>query len=467
MNKVTDKDILEASRIGYEFEFISKEDPIKIAHQLTDLFGIKVIVPMNVDKFGKKSLHYHTPVDVNGSQFKIEADFSGGIDCKELITGPIPYKEANEVLIKTLNWIKQNAVTNDRTAIQINVSFDPTRIKSVPISKMNKVKFCLNFNEDFVWKRFPNRKNSIYCKSIKHILTNNIFNTNAVAKNQFIVAPSKYFSVNLSKAVNEYIEFRFMGGADYHMKKKEILEIQDYSILNLFRLLQETELDAKDEQKLQKIMDENKKFLEPYKDPDMLGKYLPEVQLSIDLNNDPIIIKSMWEHIKDGFINRVIDSGTTKMKINYDTAAGEWQISDATFDMAEITKTSILNSKGYGVFNHCSFYNCNMEMVHATKCVVSGGSTFKSSKIEETAVENGCTLTNCYVNNNKVIADCEVIGGIWRNGKKGEHTNCHKDVSIVSQDEKPIPEKTKNYGVYKEPDKNQYTNINLNNFIVK
>lgn len=467
MNKISDKDILEASRIGYEFEFISKEDPVKIAHELTKLFGIKVVVPMNVDKFNKKSLFYHTCVDVNGHQFKIEADFSGGIDCKELITGPLPYKEATEVLIKTLNWIKQNAMTTDRTAIQINVSFDTTRIKTVPISKMNKLKFCLGFNEDFIWKRFPNRKNSIYCKSIKHILLKNIFNVNPTSATQFSVAPSKYFSVNLSKAVNEYIEFRFMGGENYHMKKKEILEIQDYSILNLYRLVQQQELNQQDENRLQEIVKEYDKFLQPYKNPDVLGKYLPDVQFSIDMNNNPVVIKAMWEHVKDGLMSRIIDSGTTKMKINYDSAAGEWQIREAKLEMAEMSNTTFLKCSGYGMISKSKFYDCDMSMVHCTNCEIHDGSIFKDAKIEETSVDKGCTLTNCYVNNKKKIADCDVIGGVWRNGKKGEHTNITKDCSIVSSEEAAIPTPAKNYGVYKEPDEHQYTNLNLSSLIIK
>lgn len=465
MNKITDKEILEAAMIGYELEFISNEEPIKIARELSKVLGVKVVVPMNVDEFNKQKLFYHSTANVSGSQFKLEADFSGGINCKELITGPLHYNEAKEQLVKILNWLKLNASTTDRTAIQINVSFDQYMIKCKNICELDPLKFCLSFNEDFVWKRFPNRKNSIYCKSIKNILINNIFNISNYTASNFTIAPDRYYSVNLTKIPNNYLEFRFMGGENYHTKKKEILEIQDYSILNLYRILNMSELTSVDKEKLDKIYKENEPLLLVYNDPDFLRKCLPDVELTVDMNNDPVVIKAMWGHIKDGFMNRVSRAGTRNMKINYDSEGGEWQIKDAKLKMAELSNTTFVNCSGYGILTDCSFFKCKMEMVHSIEGTIDGESTFKNSKIEETSAEKGTVLENCYINNKNKICDCEVVGGVWRNGRYGQHTKLSNDCSVVSYKEATIPKPPKNYGRYEMPDEHQFTNLTLDKLI--
>ena len=464
-NKLTDKEILESAMIGYEVEFISKEEPIKIARELSKVLDVKVVVPMNVDEFNKQKLFYHSTANVSGSQFKLEADFSGGINCKELITGPLHYNEAKEKLIKILNWLKVNASTTDRTAIQINVSFDNFMIKSNPIHTLDPLKFCLSFNEDFVWKRFPNRKNSIYCKSIKNIIVNNIFNISNYTANHFVIAPDRYYSVNLTKIPNEYLEFRFMGGENYHTKKKEILEIQDYSILNFFRILNMPELNSVDKAKLDAIYKENEPLLQVYNDPDFMRKCLPDVELTVDMNNDPVVIKSLWSHLKDGFISRVSRAGTRKMKINYDSEGGEWQIKDAKLKMAELSNTTFVNCTGYGILTDCEFFRCNMEMVHSIRGKIDGDSNFKNSKIEETSAEKGTVLTNCYINNIKKICDCEVVGGVWRNGQYGQNTKISNECSVVAHKEAAIPKPEKNYGAYEKPDEHQFLNLSLDKLI--
>ena len=89
----------------------------------------------------------------------------------EFITGPLPYFEAIAILIKTLKWIDLNGYTDKKCAFQFGVSIDTSIFPEVPpVSQLNPLKFILGFDENIIYKRFPERMGSLYAKSIKRIL---------------------------------------------------------------------------------------------------------------------------------------------------------------------------------------------------------------------------------------------------------------------------------------------------------
>ena len=74
---------------------------------------------------------------------------SGGKKLLELVTGALPYFAARLMIIKVCDWIKENGYTNDRSSIHLNLSFDKSKIDNkYRISKMNVLKFILDFNEE-------------------------------------------------------------------------------------------------------------------------------------------------------------------------------------------------------------------------------------------------------------------------------------------------------------------------------
>ncbi|MCK9574586.1 MAG: hypothetical protein WC979_01635 [Candidatus Pacearchaeota archaeon] len=457
--KYTEDEILNSSKIGFEFEFLTKEEPLIVARSLTETLGIKVVVPMNVDSFNSPELKYHTPVTTTANLFKIESDFSGGKDCKELITGPLPFADAKIVLLKVLKWIDENAWTTERTAIQLNISFDAWKIKmQTPISHMNKVKFCLGFNEEFVWKRFPNRKDSVYAKSIKNMVINSIFDIGvANANSQFTVAPTKYYAVNLTKAPLNYIEFRFLGGADYQKKKQDILEVLEFSITSLYTLSQTTTLNQNDITKLNKILDDHKKYLDCYKNPELFKKTFPHINLTFDMKNDIQTLKSSWSHVNDMLFKFLVASKCEKMDINYDSEIGALQIKDADLQNVECFDLELVHCTGYGIFTRCKFYNCEMDKTHFIECDVIKDNTLKGCKVENTNVQKSNLMQDCYVANDGIyIIDCKMEEGVFRKGKKGANADISPETSIVSITEDKPKRLKGTFGVYKEPNPKDY-----------
>ena len=140
---------IHMSKVGFEFEFYSKSDLTKTKDSLTRVLGKKIRIE------DKAHSDFSPSVDV----FKMEPDNSGGTGMIELVTGPMQYPEAKVILVKVLNWIKENGSTNDRSSIHVNLAFDLERMGAkFDMTKLDVGKFVLSFDEDLVYKTFPNRE---------------------------------------------------------------------------------------------------------------------------------------------------------------------------------------------------------------------------------------------------------------------------------------------------------------------
>ena len=163
---------------------------------------------------------------------------SGGEKLMELVTGAQPYYNARLMIINVCKWIEKNGYTNDRSSIHLNLSFDKNLIENKNrISKMNVLKFILDFKEDQVFKFFPKREGSAYAKSIKFVLPNKdtyFFDGKNINQNNFTYPDSKYYGINFDKRHKNYLEFRYIGGADWEKKTSTILHMLDQFLTQLW-----------------------------------------------------------------------------------------------------------------------------------------------------------------------------------------------------------------------------------------
>ena len=231
MNEFTQKyEVLSSAKVGFEFELYSELSSKDVSRALSKALGKRVIVPISVKGFGKEEKgNYHSEIEPTSTLFKLERDFSGGKDMYELITGPMAYEDARIVLIKTLQWIKENGWTDSKSAIHLNVSFNEFKTKlKTPVSSLNALKFILGFDEEFVYSRFPNRRDSVYAKSIDNVYPVNRFIFYEKPENidtaQYVLPSEKYYGVNFLKLPKNYLELRYLGGESYENKSSKILE---------------------------------------------------------------------------------------------------------------------------------------------------------------------------------------------------------------------------------------------------
>lgn len=220
--------------IGYEFECLSLAEDDEIEHDLKTIFG---------KSLAKK---FEVTTDCTIKRDK-QTRYADGWSGWEIITPPLAYDESMHVLESMQRYfLDTGIVTNKSCGFHVNISakkmnnFDPMTL----VSMVDEYKFAKTYNREEnpycipwsyyfheIWKRIKRDKKLVLDKK-------QVFNYNAhtlvdsASKGEFIddclelkyvtnVAKffdEKYLTTNVSKLSNRspYVEFRMMGGKDYH-----------------------------------------------------------------------------------------------------------------------------------------------------------------------------------------------------------------------------------------------------------
>lgn len=449
--------LLTSAKIGIEFEFCSNMKPVAIVKSLSEALDKRVIAPLNVDSIENPKLKYHTPVEPSTEIFKLESDYSCGKNGCELITGPLPYKEARIILIKVFNWIKKNGWTTDRCSVHFNISYDDNIITlKNELCHLNILKFCLNIDEDRIYKEFPNRKLSIYANSVKHLLLTNIFTTNNTV-NQLSIPNEKYYGANFQKVTKNYLEFRYLGCTNYEERSQIFLEMMDYFITFTYNILENPELSETDNKKLNKIVKDHQKIREVYKDPRLLRKNFPKLNVYVDMNNDIEVIKTYWTTIQNKVLEVLLNGGVRKGTLNYDTDISKMQLKDAEFNTGFVNDMELISCSGNGSISTCKLFECNFKNVVLSGCWLLHNNYIESSKIENCTVDESNICKDCYIENKGKlnIFNGTTVGGVFRIGTIGRNAEIADETDIIQSEKQTEPVQI-NYGTYYLPDKGQY-----------
>jgi hypothetical protein len=420
---------LNASVIGFEFEFFSNMVRGRIVESLSKLLGKKVIL----------SSKYHSKIPVTQEVFKLEPDYSGGSKMNELITGPLPYAEAIPVLIKVLKWIDENGWTNDKCAFQFNISFDKMR-KDVGsrMENLDRLQFILGIDEGMIYSKFGNRMNNVYAKSIKKIVPRNRFSSiddlTTIDPKIFKLPDDKYYGANFTKLKDGYIEIRYLGGRDYQKKISEIREIIDYIIIHLYNILSgRSTYSQKDLDSLKQMMREYSKVVKSFSDPRAFFRNYPDFHLLVDLKGFEENIKTYFPVIRDKVFDLIVEGGVRHGFFNYDTSTGRFQLKDARCrDASYITDFDLLNCdiKGSRVIN-CNLYSCKVKNCQIEDSQLLTGNTIENSKVKNTSAEYSNNLEECYIDCAGKSIDCNVKGGVIRKADLGRNAKVSKETEEV------------------------------------
>ena len=311
--------ILLNAKVGIEFEFYSNFNTDETAVQISRLLNKRIHVETTS----------HSDFTPTADVFKLEPDFSGGMKLLELITGPIAYQDARLILIRMNNWINENGSTKERCALQLNISFDKS-FGNEFMSKIHVLKYVLEFNEDLIYKYFPNRKGSAYAKSIKYVLPKEKFyfkDPLNINPRDFIfpreiragkATMAKYYGINFDKLTKNYLELRYLGGDDYQKKTSDILKILDYFILITHKVASDSNFTQENRTELQKIYTKHQKVVDAYKSPKEFVESFPDIGLLVDLDTDERRLNTFWPKIRDRVYELLTEAIMRDGMINYD-----------------------------------------------------------------------------------------------------------------------------------------------------
>tara|TARA_B110000285_G_scaffold156055_1_gene174138 strand:+ start:1717 stop:3030 length:1314 start_codon:yes stop_codon:yes gene_type:complete len=420
------QDVLAASQMGIEFEFYSNLELEETQKSVSELLNRKI-------QLEEKAHSDFVPCD---KVFKMEPDMSGGKGLIELVTGPMPYRSARLVIMKMLGWIRENGYTSDRASIHLNMSFNPDYLDDKDmLQHMNVLKFILEFDENRVYKYFPDRKNSTYAKSIKWIMPKHeafYYNDSMVSKDNFTFANTKYYGINFEKAQSNYLEFRYLGGKDYEKKQDDILSLADSFIMSVWKSCHNPRFTPENKIELKRILRKNEPLMAMLKDYSAVNKYWPEINILVDLQDDPTVIMVQWERFKQRVLSLLSNGSMTHGTINYDSDYGAVQIKDGKFENAYILDGyEFIDSELSGNIENSKIYGGVVKGANVLRSEIYSGAMLMDSKVESSYVHGSCELKNCYVFGRDGIFKGKMEGGIFREGGVGPYARFSDETEVV------------------------------------
>jgi hypothetical protein len=413
-------------RIGFEFEFFSNIAYNSLVTELNVAFQL-----IKVHHFNR----YHSNFKTDAKNFKIEPDTSGGDRMIEFITGPLPYHDAKLILIKTLAFIKKHGWTNDRSAIQVNISFDDPEVS---IKKINALKLIINTNEDVIYNYFPNRKNSVYARSVYELIPHKGFTSPLAALNvitsYFTLPKHRYYGINFMHFPNR-LEYRYMGGKDYETKESAIIELMDTWIEDVWKSCESYNLDDSERQKLLGILSYQIDTYNQFHTYDIFKSNYPEFEVLVDTHATREIIETHWSSIKDSVYDLFskVDGMATGI-FNMDTHNRTIEIAEVTGvmkgDMRDVH--FIRCNIGNGYFDHCemhesTLYNCTLNDSHIINTEIF------ESRLIDCNVNQSSTITSSYVSGGAFGG--EMIGGIIRSVNLKKSCQLSQTTKVINDDD--------------------------------
>lgn len=439
-------EIFKSCKIGFEFEFYSKSNLSfkDVSKSLSK--HLKKEINLKLTEYNKNNniINIKPQISKNDIKTYLTNDLTGGDNMMELITEPVDLYSSKILLYQIFNWMEINAKTDFRCGFHYNISFD-----SIKIENIDTLKFILNFDEEFIYDRFPSRRENVYCKMIDYIIPNNIFNcTNKlynVNKNLFKTPANltdehkiiKYFGVNFSKLEKNYLEFRYIGGRNYHKKLKEIYDILDYTAIVLYNTLKNPEYTKSDVDKLNIKLKSFKDASFIYDDMVLFMNTYKNVHIYIDLKQKYQELKTFYNYIKDKIYNILHINNIDNIYINYDTDIHRFQIKNgASKKIFIIEDTDIIDCKfEYGIYKNCNINQSNIKYGHFINCnFISDNEIYKSKIINSSIINYDNKFIKSYVSNNNNYIRGEYVDCIVKGNKFVDYeiTFCNKSKMIKS-----------------------------------
>jgi hypothetical protein len=285
---------------------------------------------------------------------------------------------------------------------------------------MNVLKFILDFKEDQVFKFFPERKDSAYAKSVKFVLPKtgmSFFNGEHIHSQNFIYPDSKYYGINFDKRHKNYLEFRYIGGADWEKKTSTILHMLDQFLIQLWNSTMDKHFTPLNGLELKRILSENQRIIDARKDWRFIEKEWKNVKFTVDLQNYAQILDLHWDNIKEKVMKLFTHGSLVKGHINYDTDTGKVQVSEGELQYCvELERYDFVGCHIRGELYHCDLFRCTLDGSDFNNCNFYDNCEIISSKIKSSYVHQSVKIKDGYIYGDGILKG-SMEGGIFREGR--------------------------------------------------
>jgi hypothetical protein len=204
--------------IGFEFEFKNKKRKNKAkTYEIIKDFIFEHINKLPYDEIYISENYYTAKKDKTVAK----PDFSLGDNGIELVTTPTNLKQGLEIMTKTFQVINKFGKTDKDCGFHVNLSFKNTKRNK----KIRPTNVPLYINEDYIYKHFPSRRKNQYAKPMHIDLARET--QWSWDRTDIECTFDHHMAIDLNKldGKNKYIEFRYIGGKNYHKQTRQIKTI--------------------------------------------------------------------------------------------------------------------------------------------------------------------------------------------------------------------------------------------------
>lgn len=377
------KPIYDNTRIGFSADFFSPLKRERIASKLTETLRHRVVYS---DK-------YKAGGDASADTFKLFPNFYGGFKMNTVETGPMPYNEGLNVLLKTLNVIDEIGFTTKKCKMKVRVWHDATGLGGVAMEHLNIPRFMLNINEAEIlsfWKKFNSEK--VWQSSLKYVYPKNVFMTEmgpALFENASMTSmrypTSKYFGVGFDNVKNGYVEMRYVSGQNYQRKKQQVVDLVNSIIENVHEALVPRAYTDTEYNKMAKIVAEQRAVVESMKTYESFRQKYPLISLYVDLKSNTETLVQRFPDMRDKLFDLVVYGNMKAGDVNLDTTRSRIQVRESYIhDGYSISGIDFFYSKVEGEFNECAFQSCTVR-----------GSSIRNSSLYNDNEVRGSAMFEC------------------------------------------------------------------------
>ena len=393
--KISAEDIKNNVRLGLEFEFYSSIEDIKIenlAKSISRVIKEPIVVFDYIDY--KKTPDY--------KKFTLTYDFSGGPKLFELITPILEYQNAVNMINLFYQWINAYGKLNEKCSLHVTLSFNNIKTLNLKynIEGINKLKFILDFDENFVYQNFPNRKHNVYAKSIKDMIKNNNYNINStdIHSLDFSTPLNRYYGVNFTKTQKNVLEFRYIGG-NYAKKLQETINVIDYYIETTYNVLKDNNID---QPRYEKLLELSKDYRRIYATCSTYKNFkfsYPKIELQVDLKKTDELVNFYYNQMSGRLFLLILNGGMKSGEVNYNTDTGLVEVKEAKIkNLHSVNNILFVDCEGDGLLiNKANFHRCKITNSILEECQFMSYCEVSNSKLYNCISEKSAGFKNCFI----------------------------------------------------------------------
>ena len=325
----------------------------------------------------------------------------------EVKTPQYSYFEALFILPKILDLLK-GLKDEKNSYLYFRIGFNKD---FCDLDQINIMKFCLEFNENYVLKHLADLTlDGSFEKltDIKPVDLESCIDT--IKKRMDDLKYTDYediYGIDFSSIKLGYVTFTYAREINYRNKWEELLKCLNHTIITLYNTCSSYDFTEAEAKKIEELDDNYKKTAEAFGCYEIFKEKYKGIKLTKDLNNDGMEINIIFPAIKDKLFDIVVRCGIKDAEINYDSDISKLQLKNIeTKKCYHLNGVDIVDSE----LTNCTVRNCDLYDTKVEKSSIIKSNLFGYADCKD------CNIRDSFVSMNIKLKDCNVSGPLGKMG---------------------------------------------------